>query len=102
MCQPTFSACANPFPTYANPLPQGKRAAPAAADKPAAKKAKGQLSEDEYAAVVKQYIAKNGPQTLSALGSKISGKPANIKLKTYIKSRTDMFALGSDGTVKLA
>lgn len=82
---------------------QAKRPAPAAADK-AAKKAKGGAPspEDEYAATLKKFLAKNGPQSLSALGSKITTKPANIKLKTFIKQRSDLFSLGDDGTVKLA
>lgn len=51
---------------------------------------------------LKKYIAKHGPQSLSALGSKVSaGKPPNIKLKTFIKEHSSVFKMGGDGMVSL-
>jgi hypothetical protein len=64
---------------------------------------KAPTNEKEYTAALKQYLVKNGPSKLSALGTAVK-RPASVpKLKKFLSTNASIFAYNqSTDTVSLS
>lgn len=80
---------------------KGNKRATVSTPQTASKKSKVEGGEDDaaYERALKQFLKKEGASSLSTLGSKVQGKPANIKMKKFIEDRPAVFKIDAEGKV---